>query len=157
MNELTIFNEALERDDPAARSAYLDEACAGDPALRARVEELLRSHERAGDFLGKLAPQLMEEELAAGPEPGETRTGPAAAGADEPLDFLEPSDQPGSIGRLGHYEVREVVGRGGMGVVLRAFDEALHRVVAVKVLAPQLAATVTARRRFTREARAAAA
>ena len=41
------------------------------------------------------------------PEPGET------------LDFLAPSQRPGALGRLGHYEVLEVVGRGGMGVVLR--------------------------------------
>src|SRR5262249_3881457 len=50
-----------------------------------------------------------------------------------------------------------VIGGGGMGVVLKAFDENLHRVVAVKVMAPQLAASATARQRFTREARAAAA
>ncbi len=51
----------------------------------------------------------------------------------------------------------EVVGRGGMGIVLRAFDEKLHRVVAIKVLAPALAASGPARQRFVREARAAAA
>ena len=44
-----------------------------------------------------------------------------------------------------------------MGVVLKAFDEKLHRVVAIKVMAPQLATSATARKRFTREARAAAA
>ena len=43
-----------------------------------------------------------------------------------------------------------------MGVVLRAFDEKLHRVVAIKVMAAQLAANGTARKRFTREAQAAA-
>ncbi|HJT77127.1 MAG TPA: serine/threonine-protein kinase, partial [Gemmataceae bacterium] len=85
------------------------------------------------------------------------RTTPAAGDEGEALDFLEPSDTPGSLGRLGHYEVQEVVGRGGMGVVLRAFDETLHRVVAVKVMARQLAASATARRRFAREARATAA
>ena len=73
------------------------------------------------------------------------------------LDFLAPSQQPASLGRLGHYEVLEVVGRGGMGVVFRAFDTKLHRVVALKALAPQLATSTAARQRFVREARAVAA
>jgi serine/threonine-protein kinase len=74
-----------------------------------------------------------------------------------PLDFLEPPRTPGHLGRLGHYEVIEVVGRGGMGIVLKAFDEVLHRSVAIKVLSPHLAASGTARRRFIREAQASAA
>src|SRR5262249_50753542 len=76
---------------------------------------------------------------------------------DLSLDFLGPATQPGQLGRLGHYEVLEVIGRGGMGVVLKAFDPSLHRVVAIKALAPQLATNGTARKRFTREAQAAAA
>src|SRR5262249_15429677 len=80
---------------------------------------------------------------------------PGAAAGD--LGFLKPSDDPTSLGRLGSYEVREVLGHGGMGVVLRAFDPALHRPVAIKVLAAQYAVHGTARRRFAREARAAAA
>ncbi|HEY1381299.1 MAG TPA: protein kinase, partial [Gemmataceae bacterium] len=78
-------------------------------------------------------------------------------GAELPLDFLDPPGRPGSLGRIGPYEVLEEVGRGGMGVVLKALDPGLHRVVAIKVLAPQLAVSGTARKRFTREARAAAA
>src|SRR5262245_57885086 len=156
MNERAIFVEALDRDTPTERAAYLDEACAGDPALRERVETLLRSHEAAGDFPGKLAPQRLAEDFAAR-EPDATRTGSPESDGGESLDFLTPSDKPGSIGRLGHYEVQALVGRGGMGVVLKAFDENLHRVVAVKVMAPQLAASATARQRFIREARAAAA
>ena len=80
-----------------------------------------------------------------------------SSGKVDPLDFLTPSDQPGSIGKLGQYEVTEVVGHGGMGIVLKAFDPALHRVVAVKVLAPYLAHSPQARKRFIREAQAIAA
>jgi serine/threonine protein kinase len=72
------------------------------------------------------------------------------------LGFLDPPAQPGHLGRFAHYEVLEVVGRGGMGVVLKALDENLQRVVAIKVMAPQLATSASARQRFLREARAAA-
>lgn len=58
--------------------------------------------------------------------------------------------------RLGPYEVRSVLGRGAMGVVFRAFDPGLRRAVALKVLAPELAASPAARQRFAREARVAA-
>ena len=78
--------------------------------------------------------------------------------ADEvPLDFLEPCDVPGRLGKIGPYEVIDVIGRGGMGVVLRAHDPKLNRTVAVKVLAPQFAVNPTARKRFLREAQAVAA
>jgi serine/threonine-protein kinase len=73
------------------------------------------------------------------------------------LDFLTPSENPSHLGRLGPYEVVDVVGEGGMGIVLKAFDPSLSRVVAIKVLAPQMAASGAARRRFFREAKAAAA
>lgn len=73
------------------------------------------------------------------------------------LDFLEPPRHPELLGRLERYEVERVLGTGGMGVVLRAFDTDLHRIVAIKVLASHLAHNSSARRRFAREAQAAAA
>ena len=73
------------------------------------------------------------------------------------LDFLESSTKPESLGRLGAYEILEVVGRGSFGILLKAFDDALQRVVAIKVLIPELAANSPARQRFLREARASAA
>jgi serine/threonine protein kinase len=81
------------------------------------------------------------------------------AGSSAWLEFLDPPhpDQPGTLGRLGPYEVFEVLGQGGMGVVLKARDPALDRTVAIKVLTPALAHGATARRRFAREARAVAA
>ncbi len=82
---------------------------------------------------------------------------PPSAGVEAGLDFLSPPDQPGQLGRLDQYAITAVVGRGGMGIVLKAFDSILHRVVALKVLAPQLATSPAARKRFLREARAAAA
>jgi serine/threonine-protein kinase len=79
------------------------------------------------------------------------------ADAALPLTFLSPSERPGSLGRLDHYEVSGVIGRGGMGVVLKALDPRLQRGVAIKILAPQLAASAAARSRFIREAQAVAA
>ncbi len=58
--------------------------------------------------------------------------------ADFVVEHLEPSDDSAALGRLGGYEVIEVIGRGGMGVVLKAFDCELKRYVAIKALAPHL-------------------
>src|SRR5262249_41700354 len=89
----------------------------------------------------------------------ESHTGEGGKHPDhkDALAFLAPSQEAGSLGRLDHFEVLEVVGHGGMGLVLKARDTRLQRIAAIKVLAPQLAASGTARRRFAREAQAAAA
>jgi WD40 repeat protein/serine/threonine protein kinase len=173
MTEETVFAAALEKNDPAERAAYLDKACAGDPNLRHQVEALLKAHIADDQFLA--VPAAAQAAAAARPageatEMVESQAQACAADVDEPtsakpevphgdhsLAFLAPSQKPGSLGRVDHYEVLEVVGHGGMGVVLKAFDEKLHRVVAIKVLAPQMAANGTARKRFVREAQAAAA
>ncbi|MFO1020415.1 MAG: serine/threonine-protein kinase [Planctomycetales bacterium] len=73
------------------------------------------------------------------------------------LDFLQPPSHPELLGKIGRYDVEQVIGTGGMGIVLKGFDTNLHRVVAIKVLAPHLAHSAAARRRFAREAQAAAA
>ncbi len=73
------------------------------------------------------------------------------------LDALGPTDDPAMLGRLGGYEVSGVVGSGGMGIVLKAIDKSLDRTVAIKVLAPHLATSGAARKRFARVANAAAA
>ncbi|TWU37851.1 Serine/threonine-protein kinase PknB [Novipirellula aureliae] len=83
--------------------------------------------------------------------------GLAPPGHDAVLKLLAPTDDERMLGRLGTYEVAGVVGSGGMGVVLKAFDGALNRYVAIKVLAPHLGGSGTARKRFSREAQAAAA
>jgi len=76
---------------------------------------------------------------------------------EDVLTFLKPTDDPRMLGRFGGYEIVGVVGRGGMGTVLKGFDASLNRYVAIKVLSPHLAASSAARKRFAREAQAAAA
>ena len=87
------------------------------------------------------------------------QTNPNDAFHDDSFDrsLLAASSNHKSLGKLGKYEVLELIGQGGMGVVLRGLDESLGRQVAIKVLSRQLAGSSTARRRFTREGRAVAA
>jgi serine/threonine protein kinase len=152
-----VFLAAVEAGDPAAEAVVLDRECASDLALRRRVEALLLAHRDPASILDR-APLAPQEEMVS----THTHDVVAVAGPGVPklagdafeFAFLEPPRKPGALGRLHHYEILEVLGRGGFGIVFRALDETLQRVVAVKVLAPQMAATSPARKRFLREARA---
>jgi serine/threonine-protein kinase len=73
------------------------------------------------------------------------------------LAFLAPTDDPAMVGRVGPYEISALLGRGATGIVLKGFDRALNRNVAIKVLDPAIASVGAARQRFDREARAMAA
>jgi len=138
MTERDLFLSALDQEGPSARSSYLEVACAGQPELRRRIEELLQCHREDDTFLELSALRQLAHD-------------------DWLLTFLAPPREAGALCRLDHYEVLKVVGRGSTGVVLKARDTKLQRVVAVKVLAPRLAASGSARERFVREAQAAAA
>jgi serine/threonine-protein kinase len=146
----------LARPEEDALARHLD-GC--EPCQRA----LDRLTAPSGDFAAVSAEEDVSgpglrrvlQQARGGADPDRTRAETPAA--DDSLDFLDPPREPGHLGRLGHYEVLEVVGRGGFGVVLKAFDERLQRVVAVKVLSPALAGSGSARKRFLREAKAAAA
>ena len=78
------------------------------------------------------------------------------SGARFDPSIFGPAANDDALGTLGRYEIREVLGRGGMGVVFSALDMQLRRPVAIKILNQDLAASQIARRRFLREARAAA-
>jgi WD40 repeat protein/anti-sigma factor RsiW len=86
--------------------------------------------------------------------PGSGGTG--TEGDEELWDFLAPAQAPNEIGRLGPYRILKVLGAGGMGVVFRAEDPHLERAVALKAMLPALAASVSAKKRFLREAKTAA-
>src|SRR5687768_466176 len=114
-----VFLAALEKTPTAERAAFLDEACRGDDRLRQDVEALLRAHHQADPLFDRPATELLGGTSSGRSEP------------DDSLDFLDAPSRAGSLGRLGHYEVLEILGRGGFGIVFRAYDESLQRVVAV--------------------------
>jgi serine/threonine protein kinase len=105
------------------------------------------------------APRELAEAIAALKTQTFDSAGPQLAdlSPDLPAGFLQPAREPGHFGQLGEFDVIEEVGRGAMGVVLRAFDRRLHRMVAIKVMSPQLASMPLARQRFVREGHSAAA
>ncbi len=158
-----VFLNAAEISDPAERQKYLDRACQGDRPLRERVEQLLASHDNPGSFLAQ--PVLADITAAVPPVVGPPdpmatharRPGSPEHVAPVSLEFLQPCATPGRLGALGVYEVMEVIGQGGMGIVLKAYDTKLQRIVAIKLLSPTLAHNATAVKRFLREACAAAA
>ncbi len=126
-SNLSQVVEHLDRAEPVAQSAYW-------PAIRAAGQ--------AATIPPPLAPTLAPQ------------SSPKLR--DGSTSFLRPPSDPAYLGRLEHFDVMRVIGRGGMGIVLEAFDSKLQRNVALKVLDPELAHDETARQRFCREARAAA-
>jgi eukaryotic-like serine/threonine-protein kinase len=123
-----LLQTALDLASPE-RERWLAEACAGDAALEERVMKLIQLAESDGNAL----------------RPGGALTG--ATVRREPSSLLEPGS------RLGRYEIRELLGSGGMGRVYRALDPSLDREVAIKALAGTFRNDGASLKRFEREAR----
>jgi serine/threonine protein kinase len=123
MTEFHIFTAALNQADPAARLAFLDQACGEAPKRRRRIEVLLKAHELADGFL---------EDAPPAPESTDAIT-EALAGAAAPASTL--TEAPGS--RIGPYKLLQQIGEGGMGVVFMAEQEhPVRRKVALKIIKP---------------------
>jgi serine/threonine protein kinase len=76
--------------------------------------------------------------------------------AARPFPFLAPAQTSEELGRLGRFRILKLLGKGGMGMVFKAEDSLLERIVAVKVMLPEFAKQTSAKERFLSEARAAA-
>ena len=125
-----LYHEALELD-AAARAAFLDESCAGDSELRSEVDSLLGFDTAASRFLTRTALEQVATKLPV-----------TKAGA--------------LVGQQIHgYEIRELLGAGGMGEVYRATDLRLGRDVALKTLHRAGRTDPGYIRRFEDEARSA--
>lgn len=98
-----------------------------------------------------LLPQSISSIVSSSPRPA------SFPAEDFAVDFLQPSDNPDVLGTLNQIEIESVIGQGGNGIVLKGRQPELNRLVAVKVMAPQLATSAAARTRFAREAQATAA
>jgi hypothetical protein len=121
MSPDTIFAQAIEIASAPERTAFLEEACRGDPGLQRELEQLVRDHFRAGAFLERPAAHL----VTAVEEPDRARL----------LEII--SERPGTV--IGPYQLLEQIGEGGMGLVFVAEQqEPVRRRVALKVIKPGL-------------------
>ncbi|MHC4330083.1 MAG: protein kinase domain-containing protein [Planctomycetota bacterium] len=106
----SIFWQAIEKKSAKERAGYIDGVCENNPELRTKVEELLKLHDNAGDFL--------ESPILA---------------SDVTLDDSPISEVPGST--VGRYKLLEKVGEGGFGAVWAAEQKRpVKRRVALKII-----------------------
>ena len=124
----TLLDSALERD-LHEQTAFLDEACAGDTALRAEVEALIESYARAANFIEVPAYEVMAGSLT------------------------ESALVPG--GEIGPYQIISRLESGGMGDIYLASDTRLGRKVVLKALPTHFTRDLERVHRFQLEARAA--
>jgi hypothetical protein len=158
LRELVAGHLSDERQQECV--AHLDECCGCQQAIQQtatgdstflEIVEHIDQHQPAKQSAYWSAVKVVERELATTLVPNIQRDLSKVK-----LDFLSPPSDPAYLGRLDHFDIARVIGRGGMGIVLEGFDSHLRRSVAIKVLDPQLQGNDVARRRFCREARAAA-
>lgn len=144
-----LLDETLSNDEQTRIEGHLEhcENC------RTQLESLAATvdiWQEATDVLTTESAELFSQTA-------EAKAGQLSSLLGLPTGAVETSCDPTSLGRIEGYDLLDVIGRGGMGIVARAHDRQLNRLVAIKFLAPHLATSAAARQRFAREAQAAAA
>ena len=117
-----LLEDRLPADEQAETAGHL-ESC---PECRRGIERLAAESRWWDD-----ARELAGDAEASGKSREETH--PESNLGAPSFDFLGPPSSPGYLGRFGPYDVIEFIGQGGSGLVFKAFDPSLHRLVAVKV------------------------
>ena len=128
MNDEALFHLALEKSI-GERSAFLEQACAGDEALRRRVEALLRSHETPDSFLAgpAITPAADSPRSLTARDDGPERSGGGW------IERTSAAVVPGTC--IGPYKLLQAIGEGGMGTVYVAEQtEPIRRTVALKLI-----------------------
>ena len=125
--EEALFCAARELADPAARNAFLETACGGDAALRARVEELLSAEAEAESFFREGSTAISLAGL------GHQRSWSSSAAGEAVLPRVHDEESVGT--RIGRYKLVQKIGEGGCGVVYMAEqEEPVRRRVALKII-----------------------
>jgi WD40 repeat protein/serine/threonine protein kinase len=140
---------AAHVEDCPACQAVLEDLLRSLPGLAPRPAAAPPAPRPADDFVGRLKqapPPFLHGDA-----------GPATEPDPGPAPFAGPPAPDAPLGRLGAYHLLEALGSGATGQVFKAYDADLDRLVAIKVLKPELAADDAGRAAFEREARAAAA
>ncbi len=128
-SEETLFDAARNLADPAARRAFLDQACAADPGLRARIEALLAAGAEAEDFFRDAA-RFEAQRPGVSMEPEENPAFRKDGAGNAEFPFTE-----GLGTRISHYKLLQKIGEGGGGVVYMAEqEEPVRRRVALKII-----------------------
>ena len=170
MTEFEIFQAMLdlELDTREEQERFIEQKCGSDVAMKESLFSMLDAHHQCGDFL--------EEPLRVPPSKSSSSTilveGEAhvvdynlddtemmSGKSSHPVnyeDYMDPSDRKDLLGIIPGYEIKDVLGQGGMGIVFRAEQPKLKRTVAIKMMKREFAAKTATRKRFLKEAQAAA-
>jgi serine/threonine protein kinase len=129
--EEALFEAARNLSSLPARNAFLDQACAQDTELRARIESLLKAEAEAESFFND-ALKFRNAPFETPAEPAEKKQDENSKIPDAEFSFAE-----GLGSRIGHYKLLQKIGEGGGGVVFMAEqDKPIRRRVALKVIKP---------------------
>lgn len=157
MNPTDLFEKLVSLVDPSSQDDFLCQIESENPEVAQTLRKMLANFTPDDFFLETPAveqiahygyPNVLLDSLQL--QLDETKWYDAEGLS---LDFLAPPSAPNSLGNLLTYEIHEVIGHGGSGIIFRARDPSLDKWFAIKVIRPDQVEDSIARKRFLKEAR----